>query len=191
MPQGSESGDHPMAPREHDVGSVQAFLDQGRALADWHRQRADGFESKAGTLLGFSGVILTLLTLTAPPISDVRGFWRTLLVILVVLSAASFLVAAVAAVAALRPREYRYAARTQLRREWEAYRDGAGRTTVQILGMLADQLICAGEQSPIDTLAEDALGRGKAVRVSVYSLLVGLALLTAVASILAIEVALR
>ena len=73
----------------------------------------------------------------------------------------------------------------------KTYRDNAERTTVQILGMLADQLICAGERSPIDTLAEDALARGKAVRLSVYSLLVGLGLLTAVATILAIEVGLR
>lgn len=185
------SPDQPEAPRVHDVASTQAFLDQARALADWHRQRADGFESKASTLIGFSGVILTLLTLTSPPISDVRGCWQTLLVVLVVLAAVAFLVAAVAAVVVMKPREYRYAARSQLRREWGNYRDDPSLTTAQIVGMLADQLICAGDKSPIDTLAEDALDRGKWVRASVISLLLGLGLLAAVAAILVIEVALR
>ncbi len=191
MPLDGGSPDQPQVPRVHDVASTQAFLDQARALADWHRQRADGFESKASTVIGFSGVILTLLTLTSPPISDVRGYWQTLLVTLVVLAAAALLVAAVASVLVMKPREYRYAARTQLRREWENYRDDPSLTTAQVLGMLADQLICAGDKSPIDTLAEDALDRGRWVRRSVTSLLVGLGLLSAVAAILVIEVALR
>jgi hypothetical protein len=191
MTLGRESPDQPQAPSVLDVASTQAFLDQARVLADWHRQRADGFESKASTLIGFSGVILTLLTLTSSPISHVRGSWQTLLVILAVLGAVAFLVAAVAAVVVMNPRQYRYAARSQLRREWENYRDHPSLTTAQILGMLADQLICAGDKSPIDTLADDALDRGKWVRVSVVSLLVGLGLLAAVAAILVIEVALR
>lgn len=53
--------------------------------------------------------------------------------------------------------------------------------------MFADQLICAGEPSPIDTLAADALTRGKWVRVSVISLLVGFAILAVVAVVLVIE----
>src|SRR2546426_5231706 len=138
----------------HDAATVQAFLEQARALADWHRQRADGFESKAGILIGFSGVILTLLTLTVRPIDNVHGCWRTTLVMFVVAAAASFLLSSVAAVVVIKPREYRYASRAQLRREWENYRDHLGLSPAQVLGMLADQLICAEDKSPIDTLAD-------------------------------------
>lgn len=110
----------PAEPVGHDAATVQAFLDQARALADWHRQRADSFETKASTVIGFSGVVLTLLTLTAEPIGDVTGSWRTPLVALVAVSAATFLGAAVAAVFVMKPRGYRYASREQLRKEWGA-----------------------------------------------------------------------
>jgi hypothetical protein len=113
------------------------------------------------------------------------------LIVLMILAAASFLASAITAVMVLRPREYRYAGREQLREEWENYRDDPDRTTAQVLGMLADQLICGGDgekKSPVDSLADDAQARGHLVARSVGALLVGLVLLVAVATILFFEV---
>jgi hypothetical protein len=113
----SSDDDGRPTPAGHDAEVLRAFLEQARALADWHRQRAE-----------------------------------------------------------------------------EAYKSDPQRTNVQVVGMLADQLIRGGPgeaDSPIDTIAVDAKTRGEWVYRSIVLVLIGLALLAATAAILLIEVAAR
>jgi hypothetical protein len=125
-------------------------------------------------------------------LGGVRRGWNVVLVGLVIMSAVASVLAAVCSLLVLNPRGYRYASRVQLRREWESYRGPKPELEAwQVIGLLADQLICAGDTSPIDTLAEDARTRGDWVCRSMTYLLVGLALLAGIAVILAVEGALR
>lgn len=174
----------------HSVEALRGFLEHARSVAEWHRQRSDNFESKAGTVLGLASVVLVLTTQSVEPISDVRGGWQVFLTVLTALGALAFLGSGVFAVRTLRPRKYRYASTKQLRREWIAYRDSAPYKDTQVIGMFADSLICGSpdEPSPIESLVDDANARGKHLGWSIGLLFVGLALEAAVAATLAIEV---
>jgi hypothetical protein len=180
----------PAAPRHHSPDALQAFLDQARSLAEWHRQRSDNFESKAGAVLGLAGVILALTTQAIGPVGDVRGGWQFVLVVLVGLSAIAFVASGVFAVRTLRTMEYRYASTDQLRRVWSEYKAQAGYADTQILGMFADSLICGDSKhlSPIESLKADAKERGKQLGRAIRCLFVGLGLEATATVVLAIEV---
>src|SRR6266511_1650864 len=91
----------------YSVAALEAFLDHARAMAAWHETRADAFERKASTLLGFVGVILVLLPTLRAPIAEAHGFrMRLFLVGLAVASALLLALAAVATAMVLKPREY-------------------------------------------------------------------------------------
>jgi hypothetical protein len=169
-------GPHPAAHEDLPaVETLQVFLDQARSLAVWHRDQADAFESKAGTVMGFTGVILTLLTLAGAPIADVENHaWRTALVVLVIAAAVCFLVTAVASIMALRVREYRFASAAQLQREWVKFYDGKPLGQAEAVATFADQLIrgSEGHKAPIESLSDDARTRGRWVSTSIWSMLV-------------------
>lgn len=176
---------------EPDPAAVEAFRAQAWAMAAWHRDQGDSFEGKAGSALGFSGVILTLLTLAAAPIAEVRSdTWRTALVGLMIAAAGAFLFAAVGSIMVLRPRKYRFSSTSQLRTEWEKFYEGKPMSHADALMLFTDQLICGsqGETGPIASLAADTETRGHWVARSICSMLVGFALLVAVAAIVLIEV---
>lgn len=180
-------------PPEHSVEVAQSFLGQARALADWHRQRADNFESKAGSVLGFSGAIIVLSALVVSPIGEVHGRWQVAMIVGAVLASASFLTSGAFAIAVLWPREYQFASRSQLQTEWMRFQHSAEMTDFQIVGMLADQLICGTDKdkSPLETLVKGATTRGKALQKSIAALAVGFVLDAAVAAALLIEVSVR
>lgn len=178
--------------RPYSPEALRAFLEQSGTVAEWHRQRAENFESKAGTILGFSGVLLALTTQVVRPIDEVRGGWQVSLVILTASGAVAFLASAVFALRTLRAREYRYSSTAQLRRVWVEYRDRSAYEDTQVVGMFADSLICGGDgQSPIESLVDDADQRGKDLGWSISLLFVGLVLEAAVAAVLSVEVMVR
>jgi hypothetical protein len=111
----------PTAPT-YDAAALEAFLEQARAAAAWHEARADAFERKASTLLGFVGVILVLLPMLRTPIAEAHGFrMRMVLVVLAVAAAVLLTMAAGAIAMVLKPRPYTEASDAQLRKEWTAY----------------------------------------------------------------------
>jgi hypothetical protein len=57
----------------YNAAALDAFLEQARTMAAWHEARADAFERKASTLLGFVGVILVLLPSLRAPITKAHG----------------------------------------------------------------------------------------------------------------------
>ena len=176
----------------HETEVVRAFLEQARFLSTWLRDSGDKLESKAATVLGSAGVLLTLMTLSVSPIRDVRGRWSAVLVVLAIGAAVSFFGSAFAAFSALRIRKYEFASREQLRDEWVTYRDAPALREFAVLGMLADQLICGDQEtSPIESLADDVTHRGTWVRASILALLVGLGLVGVMATLLLIEVSVR
>lgn len=175
----------------HKPEVIAAFLDQARWLVDWHRMASDRFEGKAATILGASSVLVALTSVSVKPIGEVYGRWSVVLTALAVFSALAFVGAGMFSVLTLWPRSYRGPSRDQLRGEWESYLASASRTDIEIVGMLVDQLIRGGDESPIDTLQADAAERGKRFRIAISLLFAGLASAVIAAVILFIEVQVR
>jgi hypothetical protein len=169
--------------------TLDAFLEHARAMAAWHEARADAFERKASTLLGFVGVILVLLPSLRSPIAKADGQWvRTLLVVLAIVAAVLLASAALASAMVLRPREYDVPSLEQLRREWTAYYDHPARTPQGITGMFVDQLVQGtGQRSPIETLRDDAEKRASWMKWATWLVLFGVLALAALTSALLVK----
>jgi hypothetical protein len=65
----------------YSAATLDTFLEHARAMAAWHEARADAFERKASTLLGFVGVILVLLPTLRAPIAEAHGYHMRLFLV--------------------------------------------------------------------------------------------------------------
>jgi hypothetical protein len=170
----------------YSAAALEAFLEHARAMAAWHEARADAFERKASTLLGFVGVILVLLPSLRSPIAKAEGSYvRTLLVILAIVAAVLLALAALASAMVLKPRPYTAPSLSQLRREWTAYYDHPERTPQGITGMFVDQLVRGtGPRSPIETLHDDVEKRAWWVSCATWLVVFGVLVLAVLTSML-------
>lgn len=164
---------------QHDVSAdvVAAFLDQARALAEWEWRRADGFQSKAGLLLGASGVVLSILvgSLTDLP-DDPIAFWMAAAALSLVLAAAA------CAVIALWPRKFTHAAHDDLEHKWRGYQHGNGEVTGawQVTALSTTNLLMAepGLKSTLESLSAEARSRGRHFKAACSFFLAALMALT-------------
>jgi hypothetical protein len=161
-------------------------------MAAWHEARADVFERKASTLLGFVGVILVLLPTLRPSIASAHGDrMRMLLVGLAIATAVLLALAAVAAAMVLVPRPYTAPSLPQLREEWTAYAKlgRAHRRAEHVTGLFVDQLVqrTDPETSPLETLRNDAKKRAKWMKRATGLALVSVLVLASLTSALLVE----
>jgi hypothetical protein len=161
-------------------------------MAAWHESRADAFERKASTLLGFAGVILVLLPSLHEPIAMARGpRMRIALVALAVLAAILLALAVMAATMVLMPRPDAAPSLAQLTREWTTYAQQglAHRTPEHLTGLFVDQLVKRADpqSSPLETLRADAAKRAKWVKRATWLVLSGVLALAVLTSALLVE----
>jgi hypothetical protein len=176
----------------YSAEALETFLAQARAMAAWHEARIDAFERKAGTLLGFAGVILVLLPTLRGPIAKAHGCnTRAVLVALAILAAALLALASVCAAFVLVPRKYAAPDLAQLRREWSAYADkGSGhRAPEQVIGLFVDQYVRRADpkSSPVDTLRDDADKRGRWMMYASVFVVIGVVVLASFTSVLLVK----
>jgi hypothetical protein len=176
---------------KYSAASLDTFLEHARSMAAWYEARADAFERKASTLLGFVGVILVLLPSLRTPIAEAHGFrMRLFLVGLAVAGAVLLALAAVATAMVLKPRGYDVPSLAQLRREWVAYAE-QGRVYLaqeQVAAMLVDQLVTGtGPRSPLETIRDDAENRAGWMKRATWLVLFGVIALGGLTTALLIE----
>lgn len=174
----------------YSVAALDTFLEQARAAAAWHEARADAFERKAGTLLGFVGVILVLMPTLRGPIANAHGHhMRMGLVGLAIAAAVLLALAALSAALVLLPRKYYVPAVDQLRKEWAAYAKSgnAYHTPEQVTGLFVDQLIRRIDPSPLVTLRDDAKERARWMKRATWLVLAGVFVLGGLTSMLLVE----
>jgi hypothetical protein len=172
--------------RQLEPAAAEAFLAAARVVADWQQARAEAFERKAASLLGFSGVLLVLLPTLWAPISRIRDagirHW------LEALAVALLALAAGAAALTLRRRRYANADLEQLRAEWTTYKYQAHRTAPEVLGLVADQLICGSTPvSPLESLQQDTRVRGRWMARAMWLLVAGIAVMAGLVSVLLVK----
>jgi hypothetical protein len=61
--------------KTHDIEVFRAFRDYGLEAAKWHRDRGEGHERRAATLLGFVAATLALLGNLATPLAKIENPW--------------------------------------------------------------------------------------------------------------------
>jgi hypothetical protein len=176
----------------YSAAALNTFLEHARAMAAWHEARADAFERKASTLLGFIGVILVLLPGLRAPIAGAHGHrMRMFLVGLAIGTAVLLALAAVSAGMVLKPRGYTEPSLPQLRREWTAYaKEGrAHRTPEHLTGLFVDQLVHRADArlSPLETLRDDAKKRARWMKCATWLVLAGVLVLGGLTSALLVE----
>jgi hypothetical protein len=174
----------------YNAAALQTFLEQARAAAAWHEARADAFERKASTLLGFVGVILVLMPTLRGPIARADGHHvRMVLVGLAIATAVLLALAAASAALVLLPRGYAMAGVDQLRTEWAAYaKEGqVHRTPEHLTGLFVDQLIRRVDPSPLVTLREDAKKRAGWMERATWLVLSGVIVLGVLTSMLLVQ----
>jgi hypothetical protein len=176
----------------YSTAALDTFLEHARAMAAWHEARADAFERKASTLLGFIGVILVLLPGLRTSIAGAHGHrMRMFLVALAVGAAVLLALAAVSAAMVLKPRGYTEPSLPQLRREWTAYaKEGrAHRTPEHLTGLFVDQLVHRADArlSPLETLRKDARTRSVWMECATWLVLSGVLALAALTGALLVE----
>jgi hypothetical protein len=173
----------------YNAAALDAFLEQARTAAVWYESRADVFERKASTLLGFVGVILVLLPTLRAPIAKAHGQdVRTLLVVLAIAAAVLLALAALAATMVLMPRPYTAPSVPQLSKEWTAYakQGQAYLTPEHLTGVFVDQLVKRADpqSSPLETLRRDADKRAKWMKWATWLVFVGVLVLAGLTSTL-------
>jgi len=175
--------------RQLEPAAVEAFLAAARAVADWQQARAEAFERKAASLLGFSGVLLVLLPTLWAPISRIRDAgMRHWLEALALVAVALLALAAGAAALTLRRRRYANADLEQLRAEWTSYKYQAHRTAPEVLGLVADQLICGSTPvSPLESLQQDTKVRGRWMARAMWLLVAAIAVMAGLVSVLLVK----
>jgi hypothetical protein len=176
----------------YSAAALDTFLEHARAMAAWHEARADAFERKASTLLGFIGVILVLLPGLRTSIAGAHGHrMRMFLVALAIGAAVLLALAAVCAAMVLKPRGYTEPSLPQLRKEWTAYaKEGSAyRTPEHLTGLFVDQLVHRADArlSPLETLRKDARTRSVWMEVATWLVLSGVLALAAFTGALLVE----
>ncbi len=183
-------GREPAPLPKYSTAALETFLEQARVAAAWQEARADAFERKASTLLGFVGVILVLMPTLRAPIANAHGHhWRMVLVGLAITAAVLLALAAASAALVYLPRKYATPDVDQLRTEWAAYaREGqAHLTPEQLTGLFVDQLIRRTDPSPLVTLREDANKRGRWVQYATWLVLAGVIVLGVLITMLLVQ----
>jgi hypothetical protein len=169
----------PLSKDPRELAGFQAFLDQARWLAEWQWRRGEAFERKAGALLAFVGIILTLQTVVARSLITVPKTlfaWTT--AALLIVSAVALFVAAVACLFVLKLRKYEMPSIEQLRKQWTQYAAQGHLSPEGVTGLLADQLLRgSGSLAPVEGLRKDADDRGGRMLVAVRALFVSIAAL--------------
>lgn len=173
----------------YSAAALETFLEHARALAAWHEARADAFERKASTLLGFVGVILVLLPTLRAPIAKSEGpCIRTFLVGLAIATAVLLALTALASAMVLKPRPYTAPSLPQLLSEWTAYakHGQAHRTPEHLIGLFVDQYIRRTDpkSSPVQTLRDDVETRAWWMKCATWLVLLGVFALAALTSTL-------
>lgn len=150
---------------------MQVFLDESRRLLDFQWRRGDAFERKALGVLGFTSIVVALLTTNLNLVFGLHGHFRA--AGLVVGAAALVALAGSAAAAAwtLLARDTKSVNIEDVREFWRKYLDraqqGGGFSdawhTAGLKRDLAEMLLHgrAGSQSPVQSMKADADCRGR------------------------------
>lgn len=164
------SEDQADAARERDL---EAFIAHARWLVDYHNKRSDQLGTRAVALLGFSGVIIVLLTRgvdLAVQLEPNFGLWAALGVTL-----AALVATAVLALLTITTREVVAPSVVQTRDRWARYVSGARRGTA--LADIAETYLNSTDlegASPLSSAKSEADDRAARFRWALRALLVAL-----------------
>jgi len=175
----------PDDPRE--LRSFEAFLEQARWIADWQWRRGQTFEAKAGPILGFVGIILSLQIAILRSVITVpkTGFaWTT--AILFTISALGLVISALACLMVLKPRKYQNAKIDQIREQWTQYVAHGHLSSEGVLFVFADQLLRGtGQREPVKGLRDDADTRSTWMTVAMWALFASIATIAVIVGVVA------
>ncbi len=175
----------------HDVAVVSAFLEQSREMARWHVARSETFERRAGVLLGFASVVLTLIGVAGKLVTDnvVGADIKKAMLIGLAAAGGGFVVSGFFALQAMRTKLVAYADRRQIVDQWTAYRDDPNLTEVQARGLFVNQLLAAEDgTSVVQSLQDEATERSTQLDRARQAFAVGFGFTAAVGAALIAEV---
>jgi hypothetical protein len=174
-----------------ELRGYEAFLEQAHWAAEWQWRRGESFERKAGAVLAFVGILVTLQTGIMDSIITVpRTALTWAMFVLLTLSAGGLAWATVESVLVLMSRKYRGPRLEQLQREWETYNTRGHLSPQGVVGLFADQLLRdSGGSAPILSLYEDADKRGKHFSRAIRALGASIVLMVLVLVIAALQAA--
>lgn len=155
---------------------VQAFMDQLRWVLAYEDKRGDTFGQRAATILGFDGVIMSVLVAGLALINNEVEFTLPFLVNAVVVVVLPIL-SALACLIVLHPRKVTTPESGQLRSQWESFIEP--NSTIHPSAQIAHSFL-GGDQDPLASAAREATSRGEAYKTALYLLIaavVGLGLL--------------
>lgn len=149
-----------------DLDGVKAFLDEVRRVLDFEQKRSDAFAQRATAILGFDGVIMSVLVAGLALIRNNVEFTGPMLVNVVAVDALLVL-SAIACLIVLHPRKVDIPGAADLRRDWASFIKPA--TTVLPAAQIANSFLGA-EQDPLATANREATSRGEAYKTALYLL---------------------
>lgn len=153
-------------PDSLDPAGVEAFVDQMRWVMAFEDKRAETFGQRAATILGFDGVIMSVLVaglalikkdvhFTAPFVANAVA-----VVLLPILSA-------LACLTVLHPRKVTVPESVKLRGQWAAFIEPGSK--VHPAAQIAHSFL-GGDKDPMDAASREATSRGEAYKTALYLL---------------------
>jgi hypothetical protein len=161
--------------KPHDIEVFRVFLDYGLEAAKWHRDRGEGHERRAATLLGFVAATLALVGNLATPLSKIGNPWlRGLGVSFAAFGVAFFVGSGVFAARGLAIITYKVTSPEWVVERLERYIKQRDLSGVDAVGTFARSYIGSSvERSMLKSLSDNATRRGWLTRRSMQFLLVG------------------
>lgn len=156
-------------------GDSRDFLDQARWLLEWHNKRSEALTTRAVALLGFVGVIFTLL-LQGATIKDLDP--TVAIKVLLVVTAAALFVTAALALRCIATTSVKMPSVQGLQLEWAKHQQkpepgaGAPNLTEEVLDAQGN-----AEVSPLESAKDEADERAKRFKAAAWVLVVALVLL--------------
>lgn len=160
-----------------DTVGLQAFIDQVRWVIAAHDKRSELFGQRAATVLGFDGVIMSVLVAGFALIKNDVEFTCPFLVNAVAVVVLP-VVSAVVCLGALWPRKITIPESSRLRDYWTTFQQPESKMRPQ--AQIVHEFL-GGAKDPVKSAREEAASRGKAYKVALLLLtaaVVALAALT-------------
>lgn len=149
---------------DHD--GVKAFLDEVRRVLDFQQKRSDTFAQRASAILGFDGVIMSVLVAGLALIrNNVDLSW--LMLANVVAVDALLVLSAVACLIVIHPRKVDIPEEAALRRQWASFIQSDA--TILPAAQIAHSFLGAGKD-PLAAASREATSRGEAYKTALYLL---------------------
>lgn len=158
-------------PADSSDKEIEAFIAQARWLLDFHNKRSEGLGTRAVALLGFSGVMLALLSRGIDLAYKLKP--NALLWVALVTTVVALVSTAVFALKTLSTREVSAPKVAQARTRWEEYVDGTRRGMV--LADIAETYLNSTKpdgESPISLALQEANERAACLNKAVTSIVV-------------------